>query len=155
MGKAFIQEETLTNIADAIRQKNLSSNKYKPSEMPAAILALTSFSDEQKQSIIDALFKKGVFVKLEELTLDNIATYILQIKIDSNKEQYIQLREEYNELIKYIQEQLNKLNDTSLSYSAYPLFDDNADGATQLAAIINDLSELKEYTITNLTTINE
>lgn len=155
MGKAFIQEETLTNIANAIRQKNLSSTKYKPSEMSAAILALTSFSDEQKQSIIDALYLKGVLVTLEELTLDNIATYILQIKIDSNKEQYIQLREEYNELIKYTQKSLNTLNDTSLSYNEYPFFDDNADSATQLAAITNDLSELKDYIITNLTTINE
>ena len=86
MGKAFIQEETLINIANAIRQKNLSDIKYKPTEMPAAILALTSFSDEQKQAIIDALATKGVNVKLEELTLDNISTYILQIKIDSNKD---------------------------------------------------------------------
>ena len=90
MGKAFIQEETLVNIANAIRQKNLSNIKYRPAEMPAAILALTSFSDEQKQAIIDALAAKGVRVSIDELTLDNIATYILQIKIDSNRETYIQ-----------------------------------------------------------------
>ena len=154
MGKAFIQEETLINIANAIRQKNLSDIKYKPTEMPAAILALTSFSDEQKQAIIDALATKGVNVKLEELTLDNISTYILQIKIDSNKEQYIPLRNEYNESIKYSQKQLNSLNSTSLSYNEYPEFDDNVDSASQFNALTAALSELKEYISTNLTDLN-
>ena len=79
MGKAFIQEETLVNIANAIRQKNLSDIKYRPAEMPAAILALTSFSDEQKQAIVDALIEKGVYVDINELTLDNISEYILKI----------------------------------------------------------------------------
>lgn len=86
---SYIKNQTLINIANAIRQKNLSDIKYKPAEMPAAILALTSFSDEQKQAIIDALAAKGVRVSIDELTLDNIATYILQIKIDSNRETYI------------------------------------------------------------------
>ena len=101
---SYINNQTLINIANAIRQKNLSDIKYKPAEMPAAILALTSFSDEQKQAIIDALAAKGVRVSIDELTLDNIAAYILQIKIDSNRETYIQTAKEYNELIKYAQE---------------------------------------------------
>ena len=147
MGKAFIQEEILTNIANAIRQKNLSDIKYKPAEMPAAILALTSFSDEQKQAIIDALAAKGVRVSIDELTLDNIATYILQIKIDSNRETYIQTAQEYNKLIKYAQEQLNILNDSAVIYTPYPDIDDNRDLATQVSEIAAALSELKEYII--------
>ena len=154
MGKAFIQEETLINIANAIRQKNLSDIKYKPAEMPAAILALTSFSDEQKQAIIDALAAKGVRVSIDELTLDNIATYILQIKIDSNRETYIQTAKEYNELIKYAQEQLNILNDSSIIYTPYPDIDDNKDLAVQTAEVVAALSELKEYISTNLISIN-
>ena len=151
---SYIKNETLTNIANAIRQKNLSSIKYKPAEMPAAILALTSFSDEQKQAIIDALAAKGVYVSIDELTLDNIATYILQIKVDSNVETYIQIAEEYNELAKYIQERLNELNGTVAIYSPYPNIDMNRDLTIQISEVITALSELKEYTNTNLISIN-
>ena len=145
MGKAFIQEEILTNIANAIRQKNLSDIKYKPAEMPAAILALTSFSDEQKQAIIDALAAKGVNISIDELTLDNIAAYILQIKIDSNRETYIQTAQEYNELIKYAQNQLNTFNNTQLSINFYPELDETKDAATQLAELTEKFNELKTY----------
>lgn len=151
---SYIKNQTLINIANAIRQKNLSDIKYKPAEMPAAILALTSFSDEQKQAIIDALAAKGVRVSIDELTLDNIATYILQIKIDSNRETYIQTAQEYNELIKYAQEQLNILNDSSIIYTPYPDIDDNKDLAVQAAEAVAALSELKEYISTNLISIN-
>lgn len=151
---SYIKNQTLINIANAIRQKNLSDIKYKPAEMPAAILALTSFSDEQKQAIIDALAAKGVRVSIDELTLDNIATYILQIKIDSNRETYIQTAQEYNELIKYAQEQLNILNDSSIIYTPYPDIDDNKDLAVQTAEVVAALSELKEYISTNLISIN-
>lgn len=151
---SYIKNQTLINIANAIRQKNLSDIKYKPAEMPAAILALTSFSDEQKQAIIDALAAKGVRVSIDELTLDNIATYILQIKIDSNRETYIQTAKEYNELIKYAQEQLNILNDSSIMYTPYPDIDDNKDLAVQAAEAVAALSELKEYISTNLISIN-
>lgn len=154
MGKAFIQEETLTSIANAIRQKNLSNIKYKPAEMPAAILALTSFSDEQKQAIIDALATKGVYVSIDELTLDNIVTYILQIKVDSNVETYIQIAEEYNELAKYVQEKLNELNSTITTYSPYPNIDMNRDLTIQISEVTAALSELKEYANTNLISIN-
>ena len=40
MAKAFIQESTLTDIANAIRGKNSSSDTYLPSEMAAAITAI-------------------------------------------------------------------------------------------------------------------
>lgn len=151
---SYIKNETLTNIANAIRQKNLSDIKYKPAEMPAAILALTSFSDEQKQAIIDALATKGVYVSIDELTLDNIATYILQIKADSNVETYIQIAEEYNELAKYVQERLNELNSTVVTYSPYPNIDMNRDLTIQISEVTTALSELKEYTNINLISIN-
>ena len=150
MGKAFIQEETLTSIANAIRQKNLSNIKYKPAEMPAAILALTSFSDEQKQAIIDALAAKGVYVSIDELTLDNIATYILQIKIDSNREKYFSLRKDYNELIEYTQNQLNAFNNTQLLINFYPELDETKDVATQLVELTEKFNELKTYLIDEL-----
>lgn len=151
---SYIKNETLINIANAIRQKNLSDIKYKPAEMPAAILALTSFSDEQKQAIIDALAAKGIYVSIDELTLDNIATYILQIKVDSNVETYIQIAEEYNELAKYIQERLNELNGTVATYSPYPNIDMNRDLTIQISEVTAALSELREYTNTNLISIN-
>ena len=150
MGKAFIQEETLTSIANAIRQKNLSNIKYKPAEMPTAILALTSFSDEQKQAIIDALATKGVYVSIDELTLDNIAMYILQIKIDSNREKYFSLRENYNELIEYTQNQLNVFNNTQLLINFYPELDETKDVVIQLAELTEKFNELKTYLIDEL-----
>lgn len=42
MGKAFIQESTLTSIANAIRTKSSSVNTYLPSEMAQAILSIPS-----------------------------------------------------------------------------------------------------------------
>lgn len=45
MSKAFIQESTLTDIANAIRTKNYSANTYLPSQMAPAILALPDLSD--------------------------------------------------------------------------------------------------------------
>lgn len=147
---SYIKNETLINIANAIRQKNLSDIKYKPAEMPTAILALTSFSDEQKQAIIDALAEKGVNVSINELTLDNIATYILQIKIDSNREEYFSLRKDYNELIEYAQNQLNTFNNTQLSINFYPELDETKDAAMQLAELTEKFNELKTYLIDEL-----
>ena len=40
MAKYVIESTTLTNIAEAIREKNGSTTEYKPSEMPAAISAI-------------------------------------------------------------------------------------------------------------------
>ena len=37
MSQVRVNESSLTNIADAIRDKNHEVTKYKPSEMPAAI----------------------------------------------------------------------------------------------------------------------
>lgn len=150
MGKAFIQEETLINIANAIRQKNLSDIKYKPAEMPAAILALTSFSDEQKQAIADALIEKGVYVNINELTLDNISEYILKIKADPNAIAYNQLRIEYNELITYSQNKLNIFNNTDYTVNLYPELDESQDIPIQIETLTNNLAELKNYIIDKL-----
>ena len=45
MGKAFIQESTLSDIADAIRSKNGSSDTYLPSEMAQAIQNIPTGGD--------------------------------------------------------------------------------------------------------------
>lgn len=42
MANVVINDTNLTNIADAIREKNGLTDKYKPSEMAAAILAISS-----------------------------------------------------------------------------------------------------------------
>lgn len=46
MAKAFIQESTLTDIADAIRSKNGSSDTYLPSQMASAIMSIPSGGNE-------------------------------------------------------------------------------------------------------------
>ena len=46
MGNVLIKEETMTQIADAIREKAGSSDLYKPYEMPEAILEISTYSGE-------------------------------------------------------------------------------------------------------------
>ena len=41
MSKVLVNESSLTGIADAIRSKNGSTDTYKPSEMAAAITAIS------------------------------------------------------------------------------------------------------------------
>lgn len=46
MANVIINDEHLTNIADAIREKNGTANTYAPNEMAAAITSLTSGGGE-------------------------------------------------------------------------------------------------------------
>lgn len=46
MGNVLVKEETLTQIADAIREKSGSSDSYRPGEMPEAILEISTYSGE-------------------------------------------------------------------------------------------------------------
>lgn len=53
MGKAFIQESTLTDIADAIRSKNGSNDTYLPSEMADAINDIPVAIEEKDVNFYD------------------------------------------------------------------------------------------------------
>lgn len=44
MGNVLVKEETLTQIADAIREKSGTEGLYKPGEMPEAILEISTYS---------------------------------------------------------------------------------------------------------------
>lgn len=46
MGNVLVKEETLTQIADAIREKSGSNDFYRPGEMPEAILDISTYSGE-------------------------------------------------------------------------------------------------------------
>ena len=46
MGNVLVKEETLTQIADAIREKGGYNDKFKPVEMPEAILEISTYSGE-------------------------------------------------------------------------------------------------------------
>ena len=46
MGNVLLKEETLTQIADAIREKSGTNDLYKPGEMPDAILEISTYSGE-------------------------------------------------------------------------------------------------------------
>lgn len=46
MGNVLVKEETLTQIADAIREKSGSNDSYRPGEMPDAILEISTYSGE-------------------------------------------------------------------------------------------------------------
>lgn len=72
MSKVLVNTETLTSIADAIREKTFSENTYKPAEMPAAIRGIVG----------DAFDIKGLMSgSLEELYIpysfsDNGVVYL-------------------------------------------------------------------------------
>lgn len=46
MGNVLVKEETLTQIADAIREKSGTDDLYKPEEMPEAILEISTYSGD-------------------------------------------------------------------------------------------------------------
>lgn len=46
MGNVLVREETLTQIADAIREKSGTNDLYKPGGMPDAILEISTYSGE-------------------------------------------------------------------------------------------------------------
>ena len=46
MGNVLVKEETLTQIAEAIREKSGSDELYKPREMPKAILDISTYSGD-------------------------------------------------------------------------------------------------------------
>lgn len=46
MGNVLVKEETLTQIADAIREKSGSGDSYRPGKMPEAILEISTYSGE-------------------------------------------------------------------------------------------------------------
>ena len=59
MSKVLINDTTLVAIGDAIREKNGTTDTYKPSEMPAAILSISGSSDGDT-TIEDDLIQKTV-----------------------------------------------------------------------------------------------
>ena len=52
MAKVLVNENNLTNIANAIRGKNGSTDTYKPSEMAAAITAISGGGGSNEKAII-------------------------------------------------------------------------------------------------------
>lgn len=46
MGNVLVKEETLTQIAEAIREKSGSIDSYRPGEMPEAILEISIYSED-------------------------------------------------------------------------------------------------------------
>ena len=62
MAKVLVNENNLTNIANAIRGKNGSTDTYKPSEMAAAITAISGGSNEN--AIVEKTFS-GIYTNNE------------------------------------------------------------------------------------------
>lgn len=89
-----IEDTTITNIADAIREKNGSTNKYNPSQMPDAIRAIEtggSSSDEwQPQSDwwdVESIINndsENYIGKIIFLLPDSAPTSILKYKLMNN-----------------------------------------------------------------------
>lgn len=64
MAKVLVNENSLTNIANAIRGKNGSTDTYKPSEMAAAITAISGGGGSNEKAIIEKTFS-GIYTNNE------------------------------------------------------------------------------------------
>lgn len=64
MAKVLVNENNLTNIANAIRGKNGSTDTYKPSEMAAAITAISGGGGSNEKAIIERTFS-GIYTNNE------------------------------------------------------------------------------------------
>ncbi len=69
MAQVLINETTLTNIADAIREKNGATDTYKPSEMAPAIQELTMASGGIEDSLVD----KSIAPSVTSYTNDRVS----------------------------------------------------------------------------------
>ena len=64
MAKVLVNENNLTNIANAIRGKNGSTDTYKPSEMAEAITAISGGGGSNEKAIIEKTFS-GIYANNE------------------------------------------------------------------------------------------
>ena len=64
MAKVLVNENNLTNIANAIRGKNGSTDTYKPSEMAAAITAISGGGGSNEKAIVEKTFS-GIYTNNE------------------------------------------------------------------------------------------
>lgn len=70
MASVIINEENLTNIANAIRNKNGSTTTYKPSEMAEAINNIVGSGSSE--NLTDVLNTQNELISTQEVTVDEI-----------------------------------------------------------------------------------
>lgn len=70
MANVIINEENLTNIANAIRNKNGLTTTYKPSEMAEAINNITGSGSSE--NLTDVLNTQNELISTQEVTIDEI-----------------------------------------------------------------------------------
>ena len=69
MANVLVEETSLTNIANAIRSKNGTAAKYKPSEMANAISNITTSED-----LTSELTTQNTLITTQETTIDDIVS---------------------------------------------------------------------------------
>lgn len=69
MANVLVEETSLTNIANAIRNKNGTAAKYKPSEMANAISQITTSED-----LTSELTEQNTLITTQETTIDDIVS---------------------------------------------------------------------------------
>lgn len=69
MANVLVEETSLSNIANAIRNKNGTAAKYKPNEMANAISQITTSED-----LTSELTEQNTLITTQETTIDDIAS---------------------------------------------------------------------------------
>lgn len=85
MARVFVSDSTLTDIAEAIREKNGSTDTYKPSEMADAVRAIESGGSDENAWVEDdspVIYVKGCYAKT------NIEMYITENGTATYKRKY-------------------------------------------------------------------
>lgn len=84
MANVLIESQTMTDIADAIREKNGGTDEYKPSEMPQAI------KDIGSSDIIDATYASSISFNSVNNFPTNYKNGILHIKLPNKQTNLVQ-----------------------------------------------------------------
>lgn len=75
MSKVLVTESYLTDIGNAIRSKNNSTDKYKPSEMAGAINDITTQGKTQDNTVINSILDRSISGNYVNDDLPEIGNY--------------------------------------------------------------------------------
>lgn len=112
MARVFVNDNTLTDIADAIREKNGSADTYKPSQMADAVRGIESggvdhvlYATKVEFQNLNLFQTPKIFISLDNL---NSLSYVFQAKV---------LNETVNEIEVFCNKEITEIQNFVEAYS--------------------------------------